>query len=256
MLWSRAGRFDPVTNFYVLPEDVTDDQVLFRAAEAKHLCAVYRRNVGDVIAAVDGQGNEYSVVMEQVSKQSAVGRVLRRRRRSREPVSRVILGQAMTKGATMDLVIQKATELGIDLITVFKSTYSGVKNSPASRLERWTRIALEACKQCNRPKPPDLHAAGNLDEFLKSTGENSYDLKLIFWEEERQTSLQDIFQQYDSIRSVLLLIGPEGGFSAVEAEQARVNGFQPVTLGSRILRAETAAMAAIAVLQYELGNLS
>ena len=150
----------------------------------------------------------------------------------------------------------RATELGVDTISAFKSTYSAIKSTPETRVERWTKIALEACKQCNRPKPPDLQAPGSLDEFLKSTKENSDDLKLIFWEEERQTSLQDIFQQHDTVCSVLLLIGPEGGFSPAEAEQAIAHGFQPVTLGSRILRAETAAITAIAVIQYELGNLT
>ena len=166
------------------------------------------------------------------------------------------LGQALIKGKKMDLIIQKATELGIDSLHPYKSTYCVVKGAPENRVERWTKIALEACKQCNRPKPPDLHAPVDFTGFLKSAAEYPYDLKLIFWEEELQNSLHDILQQHTDIRSVLLLIGPEGGFSPDEARQATAQGFQPVTLGSRILRAETAAIAAIAVLQYELGNLS
>ena len=245
--------------FFVDPNNFSGSTAFLSGSEAHHIAAVLRLPVGTRITLFDGSGSFYEALITNISPkriETTIEAITPYMNTDEEQQSRVHLGQALIKGGKMDLIIQKATELGIDVISVFKSTYSAVKRSPANRLERWTRIALEACKQCNRPKPPDLHAAANLNEFLKSTGEKSYDLKLIFWEEELQTSLQDIFQQPDSIRSVLLLIGPEGGFSPAEAEQAMAHGFQPVTLGSRILRAETAAMVAIAVLQYKLGNLT
>ena len=245
--------------FFVDPNNFSGSTAFLSGSEAHHIAAVLRLPVGTRITLFDGSGSLYEVLITKISPkkiETTIEAITPYINTDQEQQSRVHLGQALIKGGKMDLTIQKATELGIDVISVFKSTYSAIKSSPENRLDRWNRIALEACKQCNRPKPPELHAAGNLNELLKSTREKSYDLKLIFWEEEQQTSLQDIFQQHDDIRSVLLLIGPEGGFSPAEAEQAMLHGCQPVTLGSRILRAETAAIAAISVIQFQLGNLS
>ena len=245
--------------FFVDPNNFSGSTAFLSGSEAHHIAAVLRLPVGTRITLFDGSGSFYEARITKISPkkvETTIEAITPYLPIDQEQHSHVHLGQAIIKGKKMDLIIQKATELGVDVISAFKSTYSAIKSTPETRVERWTKIALEACKQCNRPKPPDLQAPGSLDEFLKSTKENSDDLKLIFWEEERQTSLQDIFQQHDSIRSVLLLIGPEGGFSPAEAEQAIAHGFQPVTLGSRILRAETAAITAIAVIQYELGNLT
>ena len=245
--------------FFVDPDNFSGRSAFLTGSEAHHIAAVLRLPVGTRITLFDGSGSFYEALITKISPkkiETTIDAITPYIKTDQEQLCRVHLGQAIIKGKKMELIIQKATELGIDQISAFKSTYSAVKRAPGNRLERWSKIALEACKQCNRPKPPELHTAGNFTEFLQAAKLNSYDLKLIFWEEELQTSLQDVFQQYENINSVLLLIGPEGGFSPVEAEQAVAYGFLPVTLGSRILRAETAAIAAIAVLQYELGSLS
>jgi 16S rRNA (uracil1498-N3)-methyltransferase len=121
---------------------------------------------------------------------------------------------------------------------------------------RWQKIALEACKQCNRPKPPDLHDVADLEDLLVVAGNEAHDLKLIFWEEEGQKTLQQTLETCHEIKSALVLIGPEGGFSSGEVAAAVGAGYKPVSLGSRILRAETAAVAAVSILQYQLGNLA
>ena len=156
----------------------------------------------------------------------------------------------------MDFIIQKMTELGIESVRPFRSQYCAAFDPAADRLSRWQKIALEACKQCNRPKPPDLHAITDFKNLLPVSEGDEHNLKLIFWEETGQKSLQEILGTVNEIKSALILIGPEGGFNSGEVAAAVAAGFFPVTLGSRILRAETAAITAVSILQYELGNLT
>jgi 16S rRNA (uracil1498-N3)-methyltransferase len=168
------------------------------------------------------------------------------------------LGQALLQGKKMDLIVQKATELGVAGLHPFVSSYSDGIHLDAGReerrLQRWMKIAREACKQCNRPQPPAIFPVAAFDVLLAEVKSVDFDLKLIFWEEERKQGLQEIVEQ-KAFRSAIILVGPEGGFSAEEVHRALAVGFQAVTLGSRILRAETAAIACTAILQYLLGNL-
>ena len=166
------------------------------------------------------------------------------------------LGMGLLKGKKMDMVIQKITELGVESLYPFRSRFCAAQDPAQGRLSRWQKIALEACKQSNRPKPPEIHSINEFKELLAGAARNDHDLKLIFWEEQGQKMLHDIFAPEDEKKSLLILIGPEGGFSTDEVEEAVAVGFQPVTLGSRILRAETAAITAAAILQHELGNLA
>ncbi len=245
--------------FFVDPENFAGSTAFLTGTEAHHISSVLRLGVGTRITLFDGSGSFYDAQITKISPkkvETSIQAISPYIATDQQQASSLHLGQALIKGKKMDLIIQKATELGIDSLHPYKSTYCAVKGTLENRVKRWTKIALEACKQCNRPKLPDLHDPIGFTDFLKSAADTPYDLKLIFWEEELQNSLHDILQQHTDIRSVLLLIGPEGGFSPDEARQATAQGFQPVTLGSRILRAETAAIAAIAVLQYELGNLS
>jgi 16S rRNA (uracil1498-N3)-methyltransferase len=245
--------------FFVDPNNFSGNTAFLTGSEAHHIAAVLRLTVGTRITLFDGSGSFYEALITKISPkkiETTIEAITPYIAIDQDRHCRVHLGQAIIKGKKMDLIVQKATELGIDSLHPFISTYSVVKGNPENRVERWAKIAQEACKQCNRPRTPDLHPPVNFADFLESAATNPYDLKLLFWEEELQNSLRDIFQQQSGIQSILLLIGPEGGFSPAEAEQAMANGFHPVTLGSRILRAETAAIAAISVLQYELGNLS
>lgn len=245
--------------FFVDPENFSGSTAILTGTEARHIATVLRLPTGSRITLFDGSGSFYEAVITQITSktiEAAIEAITPYFESDQEQQCRLHLGQALIKGKKMELIIQKATELGVDSLHPFKSTFVSVKGNPGNRFERWAKIALEACKQCNRPKPPDLHPPVDFNELLKATAKQPYDLKLIFWEEELQNSLPDIFKQHADIRSAFLLIGPEGGFSTEEARQAKAHGFQSVTLGSRILRAETAAMAAMTILQYKLGNLS
>ncbi len=164
------------------------------------------------------------------------------------------LGQALLKGKKMDLVVQKATELGITSIHPFISEHSTVSSANENKADRWNRVAYEACKQCGRAVPLVCHPATSLDVLLAAS--KDYDVKMIFWEQETSRGVKDVLAAPQPIGSLLFLIGPEGGFSPEEVDKAVACGFQPVTLGKRTLRAETASLVAMAVLQFLLGNLS
>jgi 16S rRNA (uracil1498-N3)-methyltransferase len=245
--------------FFVDPENFSGNTAFLYGSEAHHIATVLRLTAGTRITLFDGSGSLYEAQIKKVSPkkiETTIESITPYIPIAQEQQSNVHLGQAIIKGKKMDFIVQKATELGIACLHPFISTYCAVKKTPESRAERWTKIAQEACKQCNRPVIPHIHPPVDFTTFLESAAKSPYDLKLLFWEEEHQNSLGGILKQYSGIHSVLLLIGPEGGFSPAEAEQALADGFLPVTLGNKILRAETAALTALAVLQYELGNLS
>ena len=245
--------------FFIDPEDITYTRAVLTGEEAHHLISVLRLKVGASIQLFDGLGRTYAAEVKNISKGRVKAAILSM---AEEPVAEraaLHLGLALLKGKKMDFVMQKATELGVAGLHPFIATYSNARQikaiREAKRLERWQKIIREACKQCNRPQPPTCDPVVDFDSFLEETSQGNYDLKLLFWEGERSQGLQGIVQVPDQPCSVMILIGPEGGFSMEEAERAKAAGFQPISLGKRILRAETAALTAIAILQHLLGNL-
>lgn len=244
-----------MTNFYVLPQDVDGQRVRFRGDEARHLCIVCRKIAGDVVNAVDGQGNELTVILEQVGPEDTVGRVIRLRRRSREPVSRVILAQAITKGGRMDLVIQKGTELGVHRFIPMITEHTVVSPdelSSAKKQERWQKIAISAMKQSLRTQLPRVDPMASFDKVLQEAGEA--DLALMASVVKDARSLDRVLVGKNS-RDILLLVGPEGGFSPGEICQAIQRGIGLVSLGPRRLRAETAGMLLVGLVLFQLGEL-
>jgi len=154
----------------------------------------------------------------------------------------------------MDLALQKATELGVEAIWLFRSEHVVHKTLKEAQMERWQRIILEACKQCDRARVPEIHAPRELTDLVAQPP--PCDLRLLFWEHEARQSLNEVLAcQEKNCHAVFFLLGPEGGFSETEVGFAKQEGFAPVSLGTRILRAETATLAATAILQFALGNL-
>jgi len=158
----------------------------------------------------------------------------------------------------MEMVVQKATELGADRCFVVQM--ERVQGRLASlqqtkKIERWRRIILESCKQCGRSNVMQLDFAADLDSFLQSLPENcETGSRLLFWEEEQEHHLGQV-SGLATADPLLLLLGPEGGVSAAEVTTARTFGFQTISMGKRILRAETAAVSALAIAQYLRGNI-
>jgi len=245
--------------FFIDPGNIVGADAVLTGSEARHISSVLRLAPGTTITLFDGSGSYYEALLTKVSPSRVEARIV-----SITPYIDAIsgnhpalhLGVGLLKGKKMDLIVQKITELGLASLHPFRSEYCAAPDAAADRLARWQKIALEACKQCNRPKPPDLLAVKDFRELLFLSGKEKHDLKLIFWEEEGQKPLRQALAPLHSIQSALALVGPEGGFSAAEVENAVAAGYEPVSLGPRILRAETAVIAAVSIIQYELGNLA
>ena len=246
--------------FFVDPKNINGPVAVITGQEARHISNVLRLAVGTKVILFDGSGSYYEAVLSRISPGKSEAKIVSimpyiEDAGALQPA--LHLGIGLLKGKKMDLVIQKITELGVASLLPFVSRYCVAKEQSGNRISRWEKIALEACKQCNRPKPPEISPIRNLDEIIADSQKTAYDLRLILWENnEGQKSLRDIFAPLQKVRSVMVLIGPEGGFTADEVKFAVDNGYEPVTMGSRILRAETAVIAAVSIIQHELDNMA
>jgi 16S rRNA (uracil1498-N3)-methyltransferase len=246
--------------FFIEPENISGSTAVLTGTEARHISTVLRLSQAAVITLFDGSGSYYEAQITRISPARVETKILSitpyiDAATDVRPALHLAVG--LLKGKKMDFIIQKCTELGVEGVYPFRSEYCAVHDAAAERLSRWHKIALEACKQCNRPKPPSITAPQDLGRLLSMSGKAGYDLKVIFWENQiGQKTMREIFAASEKIGSVMTVIGPEGGFSSDEIAQAVDAGFKAVTMGQRILRAETAAIAAVAVIQHELGNLS
>ncbi|MDH5298035.1 MAG: 16S rRNA (uracil(1498)-N(3))-methyltransferase [Desulfobulbaceae bacterium] len=240
--------------FFVDPAAVTATTARLTGTEAHHLAEVLRLGPGTVVDLFDGCGTVYRARVERVIRGEVETTILASARQSDGRPS-LSMGVALLTGKKMDLVIQKATELGVDAIHPYIARHCTVKERNENKEERWQRIILEACKQCNRPAPPECTPAADFTSILEAPPPSA--IKIIFWEREHARTLADLLPTGTMVpAAVFALCGPEGGFSVEEIDQAVSAGFTPVTLGDRILRAETAVIAGAAILQYLLGNLA
>jgi 16S rRNA (uracil1498-N3)-methyltransferase len=239
--------------FFIDPAEIQGQAALITGSEAHHLRTVLRLAVGDLVCLFDGTGKIYEATITLIAKGAVATNIVASRSAVPAPVL-VHISQALLKGKKMDLLVQKANELGIDILEPFISVHCENKARNPERQQRWHRVVIESCKQCGRPVPLTCRPEVEFPAMLQKGGE--FDLKLIFWEQEQELSLNRLFAaQGMNFRSVQAIIGPEGGFSTEEINQAKVAGFLPVSLGRRILRAETASLAVMAILQHRMGNL-
>jgi 16S rRNA (uracil1498-N3)-methyltransferase len=216
-----------------------------------HLIRVLRMNDGDPVRLFNGDGHEYAGQLCDVQKKSAsvlVGDILRS---EADTPLKLQLGQVVSKGDRMDFTIQKATELGISDITPLWSERCEVRLKGErldKKMEHWQKVAISACEQSGRNRIPAIHQPQYFADWAKN---NNADVRLLL-HPHRQKPLRD----YPQPASVALLVGPEGGFSEQEVEMAMSSGFAGLTLGPRILRTETAALAALSVFQFQWGDFS
>lgn len=231
-------------------------EVVLAGADAHHIHRVLRLRPGDEIEA-SWQGRTYVVRLTQTTPSAVQGRVIGEVEERREPQVRVVLAQALLKGEKLDWVIQKGAELGVEGVVILEAERAVVHLSPekaAQRRERWQRIAREAAQQCGRPVAPFVTGPLPLLQVVASPDYASH-LKLLAWEGENDFLLRRALVEGEPKAGVLILIGPEGGFTAEEVAAACRTGTQPVSLGPRILRAETAALAVVAAVLYACGEL-
>lgn len=230
--------------FLIPPGGKTGDRVLLSREESHHLAKVLRHRVGDAIRLTDGRGSLFEGRIESLSPRGAVRIESAVPRKA--PYGRVLLAQGLLKGEKMEFVIQKAAELGAAEILPFTSSRTIAEWKKDSRKwERWRKIAEAASKQSGRAHHLTVQEPVVFEKILETHAES----KVIFWEEFNESATFPIGE------SVLVLIGPEGGFSGQEASLAKDKGFSVLSMGSLVLRAETAAVAALSIIQYEMGNI-
>ena len=240
--------------FFIDPDKITATNATITGDEAHHISDVLRLKPGITIELFDGTGKVYQARIEHIAKKQVETVILADREETADNGC-LSLGVAMLTGKKMDLVVQKATELGVAAIHPYVSQHSSVKERNPNKEQRWQRIALEACKQCNRPTVPECKQVSDFSALLEEGKDAA--VKIIFWEQEQSSTLGELFPaESHPPTTVMALFGPEGGFSREEINQAIDQGFTPVSLGNRILRAETAVISGSAILQFLLGNLT
>jgi 16S rRNA (uracil1498-N3)-methyltransferase len=244
-----------MARLFVMPELLHEETVVLGGEDHRYLVRVLRLRAGDEVVLFDGAGQEARARIERVGPRAAELRVLERSASAGSSGPELTLLCGIPKGDKMELVVQKATELGISRIVPVRTARSigpAEVTRQAARRQRWIKIAREAARQCGRNDVPDVTAPVELEAALAAVPQDA--LRLLFWEEARGVRLRDRLPPERPAR-IVVAVGPEGGFEAGEVESARRAGFEVVGLGPRTLRAETAAMAALAIVGFALGDL-
>lgn len=241
--------------FYIPNPRIENGLLKIEGDEVKHIRKVLRLKTGDEILVFDGLGKEFEGTIVEEGRSSVMVKIQDMLSPKRDSPLEVTLAQSLLKGEKMDYLIQKATELGVKEIIPFFSSRSVPlleKSRSLKRHHRWEKIAVEAAKQCGRGVVPKIESLQTYSGMLHAASADQ--LRLILWERDG-IKLRDMLEGSKERRKVFFMIGPEGGFSQDEIEKAERVGFIAVTLGRRILRAETASLCFLSILQYEWGDV-
>lgn len=252
-LSNRQAERSSVRRFYVEPGEAGKVHPQIKGQDFRHMQKVLRHEPGDRVILIDGSGFEYLSVIEKMDSGTAYLSVLEKRWSDTASPLELVVAQGFLKDKKMDTIIRHLTELGLTRWIPVISQRSVARPDHRrmhERMRRWKTIAVESMKQCGLSRIPLISDAMTFEALLDSGEE--YDGKIIFWEEEK-VPLKDLFP--NKPRKLLVLVGPEGGFSPEEVDHAKAFGFSSASLGPRILRAETASIAACTLLQYLYGDM-
>jgi len=237
-------------HFFIPPENIHGQSFVLKGPEAHHLLNVRRCRVGQTIHLFDGTGKTYTGRIDRTTREEISGVILEK---DEAPLSSctVRLYQSVPKGDRFDWLVEKTAELGVAVIIPLITERSTIKDIPTAKIERWRRLALAACKQCNRADLIQVETPVRFADILKSglpsgTG-------IIPWEGEDSQTMDEALSGI-AADTVNVFIGPEGGFTLQEIERSRSAGLVPVTLGPRILRAETAGLVASLLVLHSAGE--
>jgi len=249
--------------FFIPPSWIRGNRVTVTGPQAQQMFRVLRMRAGDKLIVLDNSGWEIETLLVSVDRDSVEGEVVRRRLAASEPRTKISLHQGVLRSSRLELVLQKCTELGVvEFVPVItdRCIMSDLETVENKR-RRWESIIQEAAEQCRRSRKPVLQTAVLLQQAFEHVSHRG-GLSLILWEGDDGVPIQDALcrvtrGQTGSPRpfGVSLFVGPEGGFSPGEVDMARRYGLVPVTMGPRILRAETAGVVAAALVLYELGDM-
>ena len=241
--------------FYVPNPSIQDELLKIEGEEVKHIRKVLRLKAGDKIIVFNGLGKEYEGTILEEKPSSVLVKVQDIFFPQKDSPLEVTLAQSLLKGEKMDFLIQKATELGVKEIIPFFSSRSVPlleRSRRQQRRRRWERIAVEASKQCGRGVVPKIESLKEYSEMLQIASPDG--LRLVLWERDG-IKLKEVLETSGERVKIFFVVGPEGGFSREEVDEAERSGFTPVILGRRILRAETASLCVLSILQYQRGDI-
>ena len=250
---SRHFQERQIRRFFAGPDQFRSDEVVLSPSETHHLTKVLRLQEGERVEVSDGCGKIFSAEISLLEPTAAHLKIISELTTSLESILQITLGLALVRSETFDLIVRQVTEMGIYRLVPFHSTRSLIKpeNWKESRHNRWLRLAQGALKSSQRQNLPEIALPVDFLKVLQGTE----DAKIIFWEDQRQQCSKLNLITTHRPRSVRALIGPEGGFTSSEVTAAQEAGFILMGLGPRRLRVETAAMAAVSILQYLWGDI-
>jgi len=239
--------------FMITSNCVVGDRISLEGDLFRHAARVLRINAGDQLTLVDEYETEYHGVVDRVEKTRMIINVTSSSMAedTSGATPKITICQALPKGDKTELILQKCTELGTYDFILFEGARSVprmvVPDKLTRKLERWNKVAAEASRQCGRR---DIPAVRWFSDSCEAANSSSHELKLLLWEGEQIERLKDRLVDASRPATAIVVIGPEGGFEQSEVDNFRLCGFIPVSMGRRILRTETAALAIAAVLQY------
>jgi len=236
--------------FFISPEQVAGSRIIIIGEDVSHIATVLRMKPGETLLLCDGKGGEYTAQILKTGRLEIVTEIISELRKQ-IPYPRVILGQGLPKSSKMDWIMQKGTELGVESIVPLMTERTIIKlKDEEKRIVRWQKICREAAMQCNRVDIPQVSRIRFYRDFLPTLDLGPSTLLLFPWEEGIQP-LKEVLRKNNDVKKIVVLIGPEGGFSAAEAKMAMAKGSYVVNLGPNILRTETAAIAVLSMIMYE-----
>ncbi len=243
-----------MSRFFVPKEAVRGNSISITGKEAHHILDVMRLKKLDKIVAFDGSGREYVGFINEIKRGALSVEIVETRTPSGPQTSKITLIQALPKKEKMDYIIEKSTELGVySIIPVIteRTIPKWDASKKTAHIERWRKIAKEASKQCGRVDVPSVDRILTFTESIKDAAD--YDLRLIAALTDETIRLKEALSGFRGGR-IALTIGPEGDFTSREIREARQAGYKPVNLGPRVLKSDTAGLAALAILNYEFSS--
>ncbi|HEV8020080.1 MAG TPA: RsmE family RNA methyltransferase [Candidatus Lustribacter sp.] len=243
----------PRDRFFVEGVHVLGETVSFAPDDARKIVTVLRGRSGERVHVIDSAGSAFAAAIDVHASGVRARLEEAIERGTRESAVRIVVAQAIPKGQKMDLIVEKATELGAAAIVPLRSDRVTGERTGEHKVERWQRIAKTAAQQSGRTVIPAIVPIADWDALLATFGE--YDRVYVPWELADVRPLREVFEiDAPRVASVLFVIGPEGGFSASEVERAVATGATAISLGARILRTETVALAVLSAFAYARGE--
>ena len=241
--------------FFMDNNNINGDSCIIDGEEFNHIVNVLRLKAGETVILCTGDGNDRKAEIIEIGKRQLLCKIHEAVKNLNEAKIEVTLYMALVKGEKMELIAQKITELGAAELTPLYTRFTTVKPETA-RLNRLEKISLEAAKQCGRAKTLKINPVYGINEAAADFKSGKFDFVLFPYENEKERGLKAALKKMGKAKKIAVVIGSEGGFSQEEAEALEAAGAVPCSLGPRILRAETAAITAVAAVMLETGELS